>query len=763
MLKAFDRYVLKEISAPFGIGLAVYTFTLLVNQVLILSKMLIAKGATAATVLQILAYLLPDFLSFTVPMATLMGILAGLSRMSTDSEIVAFRTMGVPNRRVLRPVLLFCAATWLLSSWLTMYLAPEANFRLSRLLTEVGLSQSISGVKPGTFCRDLPYYTLYFRQVDAGGQWHDVLLYSQRNPEDDVLMLAKRGRFILDAERRESFIVLDDGLIYSYKRSKPEESATLTRFSRKTETLASFLNVKRDRRSTQMNLPRLWRQWSRNRGDVTLAMELHNKFALPFACLALGFLGLSLGISTRKGGKTTGFVLSLGVIFLYYVAITAGRSLIIRGVVSPFWGLWAPNFFLLAVGILLYRFTAREKEISWDRLLAFADNWRQRRPSRRPNPAAARPPRGRLRLLPILDGYVLRRMLLLFLLVFASLLLVFYVSSFIGLMDEIIRNRVPFVYNLQYNLFRTPEMLTMVLPVAILTAVLLTFSLMSKNNEVTAVQVSGISLFRLTVPAFLFGLLLSLACFLVQERLLPESNRRAMECWDIIHDRRPADDSEVSRNWLIGRDGAIYFFNFFDRARQRYVNFNVIQLDARGYPRRRLSFQSARWAADGALRLENGFVRSYRYDPALPGSWPAGFRRVPAMRLKTGMSAADFAENTRYTATMNIPQLRRYIRFLKERNSDATRFEAQLWYNFAFPLSSLVMVLIAVPFAFRMGHRGTLFGIGVAVGISMLYWGLLGMFNSLGVTAVLAPALSAFLPLLIFAAASLALFLGVRT
>ena len=167
MKRVFDRYILKEIASPFAIGLLVYTFTLLINQILILSKTLIAKGATAGTIFKILLYLLPDLLSFTIPMATLMGVLAGMSRLSSDSEIVAFRTMGVRNRQLLKPVLLFSVATWLVSSWLIMYLAPEANYRFNKLYTEVVLSQTISGIKPGVFYQGLPFLQPLFPRPGA--------------------------------------------------------------------------------------------------------------------------------------------------------------------------------------------------------------------------------------------------------------------------------------------------------------------------------------------------------------------------------------------------------------------------------------------------------------------------------------------------------------------------------------------------------------------------------------------------------------------
>ena len=428
---------------------------------------------------------------------------------------------------------------------------------------------------------------------------------------------------------------------------------------------------------------------------------------------------------------------------------TVAHNLILMKRVPPVWGMWAPNIFLLTAGLLLYRYTAREREINWERLLTFPGMFRRSK-VRRSRPTGRRiTVRRRLSPLPILDGYVLRRLLSLFSLVFVSLMLIFYIINIFDLMDDIIENQVPFIYNLKFNFFQTPGTLMLVLPVTILTAVLLTFSLMSKNNEVTAVQVSGISLYRLTVPAFSFGLLVSGACFLIQEKLLPDSNRQALQCLDVIHKRRPLDDTQASRNWLLGNDGTIYFYNFFDPQRNRYINFNVLYRDKNGTPSRRLTFRSAYWQSSGVMRLENGFIRHFRFNAALGFPVPAGFKRVNARNLHVDQKPEDFLARTRYSATMNIPELRSYIRFLKEHNSDPTRFEAQLYYNYAFPLSSLVMVLIAVPFAFRMGNRGALFGIGLAVGISIFYWAILGAFNALGSTAVLSPILSAFAPLLL--------------
>ncbi|MBN2398817.1 MAG: LptF/LptG family permease [Candidatus Aminicenantes bacterium] len=757
MNKDFDRYILKEIASPFAIGLLVYTFTLLTNQVLILSKTLIAKGVTTGTVFKILFYLLPDMLSFTIPMATLMGVLAGMSRLSSDSEIVAFRTMGINNRRILKPVMLFSLSTWLVSSWLLMFLAPETNYRFSKLYTEVVLSQTISGIKPGIIYQDIPFLNLYFRDLDRHGEWRDVFLYSQKNPEEDTLIFAKRGKFIKKQSQKENYIVLFDGVVHSFKKQDPGKYA-LTFFTQKTEKINNMVTIRQSRRSTQLVFSELWRKLRENPGDVLLNLEFHKKFALPFACLALGFLGLSLGISTKKGGKTSGFVISLGIIFIYYVMMTAGRNMILKKIVSPFWGSWAPTIFLVLIGVLLYRFAAREKEINWEKIFAFR-NLRMGRSGVSHFKKANLKLAAFINRLPlrILDRYVLRRMLAIFTLTFSSLLLVFYIINVLELIDNIIENKVPFSFILKYNLYVTPEIITIILPISILTAVLLTFSLMSKNNEVIAVQVSGISLLRLALPAVFLGLFFSLAAYVIQENILPEANKKSSQVLDVIHKRKSFTDFEFARNWLLGKDHRVYFFNFYDKTKKRFSNFNVLDLNRDFSLRRRVSARSASWQGENELLLVNGFEREFLEN------FPKYYAPFAEKKLLVRENRGFFTQRKKFSTAMNSRELKKYIEFLKKSRSDPQRFQAQLYYNYAFPFSSLVMVFIAIPFSFLMGNRGALFGIGIAVGISMIYWGTLGIFSSMGTMAVLTPLFSAFAPLILFSLISFILFLFIRT
>jgi lipopolysaccharide export system permease protein len=348
-------------------------------------------------------------------------------------------------------------------------------------------------------------------------------------------------------------------------------------------------------------------------------------------------------------------------------------------------------------------------------------------------------------------------MLLIFSLVFSSLLLVFYLINILEQVDNLIENGVPFIYILRYNFYVTPEIVTIILPIAILTAVLLTFSLMSKNNEVVAVQVSGISLARLALPALFLGLLLSLAVFFLQENVLPEAKRRSALVLDVIHNRKSAVDVEFARNWVLGRDNRVYFYDFYEKHRGRFVHFNIIDLDGEFRLRRRLTALSATWHGERTLLRRDGFSREFR--DQLPGA----MRPFRELRLDIAENRKFFTEKVRFTGAMNSSELRDYIRYLEEKRSDPLRYRAQLYNNYAFPFSSLVMVFIAIPFSFLMGNRGALFGIGIAVGVSMIYWGALGISNALGTTGSISPLLAAFAPLVLFTLASVFLFFRIKT
>ena len=339
MFRLFDRYILREIFPPFFIGLLAYSFVLLMNQILLLSELFIARGIPFGTVLDLLVYLIPSVLAFTVPMSVLMGILAGLSRMSSDAEITAFKTLGVSYKRLLRPVLVFSFCGFLVTSVLTLFLAPRANYKWVQTLSKSVMAKVQFNIHPREFNESIPNTVLFVQDITPDGVWKNIFVYFSTPAEEPKLILAKEGKLNLYPEERRAALELFDGMIHSYPLSDVEDYR-ITSFGHLEEELnvegvfrqiSSMKRVRekdirellQDIKSIEKDLAK-YPQKQENALGFRLArrdyishwIEINKKFALPVACLIFALLGLPLGAHTKKGGRTSGFTLSIVIILV---------------------------------------------------------------------------------------------------------------------------------------------------------------------------------------------------------------------------------------------------------------------------------------------------------------------------------------------------------------------------------------------------------------------------------------------------------------
>lgn len=879
MLKLFDRYVLREVVPPFLIGLLVYTFVLLMNQILLLGEMFIDRGVPLGDVGRALLLLLPSLLAFSVPMAVLMGILAGLSRLSSDAEVTAFKTLGIGFGRMLRPVLVFALGGWILTSALTLVLAPRANHRWVRLYASSILSSVQVRIEPREFNESIPDMVFFIEEIGADREWRNVFVSIRRDPAEPQIILAKRGRFNLHPAEKRATLELFDGDLHAYRADDPA-AYKLTSFRRYAEEIdveslfptfsaekrvreKDILELRAGARAAEASLRRLeegggagaaasaagvsvpdyLRELERARRDLRAhRVEIHKKFALPAACFIFVLVGLPLGVSTRKGGRTSGFTLSIGIILVYYVLITAGEKLAMDGRIAPWLGMWGPNLILTGAGLHLFLRTLRESAALGrpgllGRLLGrgrradageeatgggaagragsagvSGSAERAEAGSRRGRDAAdatgmamsaaqaeagadqrmfaeaqATPasvsgpgggsgapgsaagaglfrefaPSGRralLRFPNILDRYIGRKYLAVFGLLAAALVSISLIVTFFDQIDNVYAHDKPLGMFLVYLAFRIPEFLTYILPVAALTAALLTLGLLAKFNELTAMKACGVSVYRAIVPVLVLAAGVGGAALYLQERALPVANGRAQDLWFRINDYPARSYSYVNRHWVAGRDRQrIYHYDFFDPAAGAFSRMSVYDIDPASWSLRgRSAFEKA--LLDGArLDLRDGWFRTFE------GSQPRGFEVRKTWELG-GVEGRDaFLREWKEPARMNMAELRAYAAGVETMGFDARRLRVSLQSKAAFPLVSLVMTLLGVPFAFMMGKRGTLAGLGLAVAIAMVYWGAIAVFRGLGNVGVLTPFLAAWAPNIFFGSAGVALMIRLRT
>ena len=788
MLKSFDRYILREVVPPFVIGLVLYSFVLLMNQILLLAELFIDKGVSFGTVLWILVLLIPSTLAFAVPMSVLMGILAGLSRLSSDLEVTAFKTLGVSYLRFLRPILIFAAGGWLVTSILMLWLSPWANYRWVQTFTKSVLAKVNINLVPRQFNESIPGLVIFIRDVAPDGEWRDVFAAMTRNADEPRVILARRGRLNLYPELKRATVELWDGTAFSYPRDNPS-NYRMTAFARNIEEVdvsGLFSAITSQRGVREKAIGELWREAGIERGERdalrtqlmdpalsaddrlslqsqlevsehnlrSYGVELHKKFALPFVCFLFVLIGLPLGASTRKGGRTSGFTISIFIILVYYILITAGEKMAIEGRISPFAGMWGPDLLLFAVGAVL--FAAALREVPLLGRLAWLRGGVPGTAEPRPPRSEARRWRVRLRFPNILDRYISRKYAGIFALILLSLLVVSIIVTFFERIDNVYAHGKPLWLFWRYLWYRVPEFMYYGLPVAALAAALLVLGLLDKTNEVTAMKACGISLYRLILPVAALALGVSVVSFALQERLLPAANSRAVETWNQINDEPAPTYSLENRHWVLGRNhDRIYHYAYFDPVASVFSRLTVYDLDANAWTLKRHIF------AEKASLDEEGFGLNQSWDRTFG---PEGrFETRASWRLPEAEKKSYFLKEAKGPDRMTYPELRAYIREVDEMGFATSRLRVDLGFKITFPLVCLIMTLIGVPFAFSMGKRGTLVGIGLSLVIAMVYWGAIAAFRSLGFAGFLGPFLAAWGPNLTFGLAGLVLLFRLRT
>jgi len=772
MPKILDRYILREVVPPFLVGLLLVTFALLMNQVLLLAELFIDKGVPAAEAVRILALLIPSILAFALPMAVLMGILGGLARLSADSEIVAFQSLGIGPRRLLRPMLFFGLCGFFLALPLALLVAPRANHVWVQAMTDTVLARVRLKVNPLEFNESIPNMVFFVRDIDRDKVWHDVFASMSKDPVHPRLVLARTGSIHLFPEKRRAVLKLSDGFVYSGSLSEPEKDSltTFERLEEEVDVEGLFASVSSEKRVREKDIGELVRDVKALAADPSDAtgrrevraywIEIHKKFSLPFACLVFALLGLPLGVMTGRAGRTGGFSLGLVIILLYYVLLTAGEKMAMDGRVSAFLGMWAPDIVLAAAGV--YLFLRADRGSSAPIRLSGFSRSREKSGPRAPK-AVSRRPRSVSRHFPVrfpgvLDRYVARKFLAILALVFSALAAATLLATFFERLNETLRHGKPVGLLVSYVWFKLPEFLAYLVPVAVLAATLLTLGLLAKFNEATAMKACGISAYRTILPVLALSAAVSGLAFLVQERVVPAAHARSEEAWSRITDLPPRSYSYLNRHWALGRAGdRIYHYDYFEPGSSTFSRMSVFDIDPGRWALTRRFFAEKATFEKDTLFYREGWVRDF--------TAPAGppFAKVESGRLAVDEEKGSFLKAWKEPLQMTLGELRKYTAEVEGMGFRVGRLRAEFGQKTALPLVSLVMALLAAPFGFSMGKKGALVGVGLSVVLAMAYWGTFAVFRSLGSAEVLTPFLGAWGANLLFGLAGVSLLFRLRT
>ena len=767
MLRVIDRYILREVIPPFGLGLLVFTFLLMIPPIMEVAEELIAKGVDAITIVKIMVTLLPQGLGITIPMALLLGILMGLGRLSSDRETVALQACGVSLFRMLAPLVLLAVAAAGATAYVLIVALPDANQAFREITYRTVASRAEGEVKPRVFYEDFPNVMLYVREVSStGGGWSDVFLADTRESDQPDIYVAERGQVVLDREARRVDIVLSKGSGHSVSPEQPD-AYELQRFDELVIGLdpeSVFPRAGPQRGYPELTIPQLRAEAERMQESGVSPhrpiMEIHRKFSIPVACLVFVLIGLGLGVTSRKDGKLASFALGIAVIFTYYVIMYGAEAMAKGALVSPHLAMWLPNILLGLVGIvlLIWRSASVERRVAVPFLSQRRAPATDAAPSGRDRTTAISVPQlGGLRL-NILDWYVAKLYVAIVGLAFLGLLGIFYISTFIDLSDKLFKGQTTGWALLEYFWYATPQFSYYVLPISALIAALVTIGLLTKSSELTVMKACGISLYRAALPILLFSLLWSGLLFALSERVLGPANRRAERLNQMIRSGSVQTFDALNRKWIVGGTGAIYHYLYFEPDLEEISNLSVYEFSGRPWQLARRTFVRHAAFADG-WEAHDVWERDFASTEgtALP-------YRATAVQALPSLEPPDYFESERPDAElMSYRELETYIDELRASGFDVVQLVVALHRKASFPFVTLVLTLIAVPFAVTTGPRGALYGVGVGISIACGYWIILSVFGAIGAAGLLAPTLAAWAPNILFGASAGYMLLTVRT
>jgi LPS export ABC transporter permease LptF len=780
----FDRYVVREVLLPLLLSLLLLTFLLMIPPVLSVGYGFIAKGMQLAIVVRVVVTLLPSALSVSIPISVLLALLIAFGRLSADREFVAMQACGVSIYRLLRPVTLIAVCAMAATAYVTIVSLPNANQAFREITLGVVKTQVENEVKPRVFFTQFPNTVLYVRNVVAGGQWQDVFFADSHTPNQTVAYFAREGRIAVDRNAKYVQLQLLHGTQHLMRTS--DDGYDVNEFESTSVTLDAEQVFPKppSRGAPEMTIAEL-RQTiasARNPQDAVRAqLMIQDKYALPVACCVLALIALALGVSNRKDGYLASFAIGFIVAFVYYVLMYMSRAAALGGVLNPDIGPWISPAVLAVVGVVLLLWRAR----STDRPLWIA--WSMRRANRTESDAedASRRSAGGFRFATprfgvpgarLLDVYTGQQYLRIFALSVFAALGIFYISTFIDLADKLFRGSATTELLLRYFYYQTPQYVYYIIPIAGLLATLVTVGLMTKNSELIVMKACGMSLYRFAAPLILLSVSASVVLFGLQEAVLARANTEAERLNGIIRGW-PQPASIALNRWMASTSGDIYHYDFFDSKTSAFSRFTRYQLDSQTWRLNEVTYAATVTASapvepleplepasgDTSWRWEKGWVRTLTLTRAEGATKPAVAYAPFAARVLPLEPKGYFETEAPDPDKMTYRQLALYVSQLKASGFNAVPPTVKLQRKVAFPFVTIVMTLLAVPFAVTTGRRGAMYGIGIGIAISIAYWVILQVFSAIGEGGVLTPMLAAWAPNLIFSAAALYMMLTVRT
>lgn len=343
----------------------------------------------------------------------------------------------------------------------------------------------------------------------------------------------------------------------------------------------------------------------------------------------------------------------------------------------------------------------------------------------------------------ILDRYLIKEVLKHFTFVLSAVIVIYLAIDFFENIDRFMEADLPVSRALDFFQLKLPLIVVQITPVGILLAVLITFGLMNKNNEIIALKSGGMSVYHFLRPVLSLGILFTIAYFIFAEVVVPVTVSKANEIWR-VEVKKLTVTAERKNIWIKGHRSIVYisYFNPQDRTISGVTvnHFNPqFQLD------RRIDAQRGKYQNNHWILFD---VMEQKLNPQ-DGSYTVSFEDAQDEDLD--LSPDDLKRVVKKSEEMSFQELYRYIEHIEAEGYDATPYRVDLQAKFALPLACIIVCIIGASITLKKTTReGLALSITFGIVIVFLYWITQSFCTSLGYGGVLPPFIAAWIANFIF-------------
>jgi len=743
-----DAYIYNEIHFPFAMAMLVYNGVFFIRTFGEVSEL---SGGRFDIPLDLLLVIflseIPDMLLMTTSLSFLSAALIAVGRLSADSEIIAPQAIGVSFWRMSKPVLSYAFILSMLLFFLLNWGAPRVK-RLAGSKTRIYFdTEALPNIQPSVITPLSGNSVLYVDRMDPldPSRMEDLVMIN-RNKKYEELVLADKASVYTN---RSLELFRGTNLRLSNEESGGIEIIGWERWEQPFPIPAEFARETLKIKNYELfSTPQLYKYLQVvKKPNYEWNYILYYRLLTPFVCFALAMFAVPLAARHSRVRKGSGLGMSLLLVGVYFALSKTGKSAVEDGRVHALIGVGSPLLIYLVIGLLMML----GKNLWWGRYLETSGHLRGGisrlfkaamqlfRRGRRRKSMVLGGPASTLVFPSKLDIYTSKLFFSIYLLVQSSFITLYLLVEYIQLGDHIRKNQPGADVVFGYFLYKIPEVIDTTMFICLLTAVLILLTVMSRNNEVTAVRASGGSMHRLCLPLVLYGMLFSAGTYYLGNTLLPQMNRMAATYKNNIRNRTNTNIFRTRDVWLRTRSGEIVNYKHFSDKDNRLIGVSRYRLDEEsGQPMQIVREQNLRFEGESWLVESTG--AAWLLEKSEEGDLvPKPFQIENGSVCELQLDMSDLSQRRLKAAEFSIAGLKEHLDYLQSLGYDEDQYRTALYVKYAQPLVPMIMILLAMPLGFQSGRRGALYGLAAGFIAGMSFLGLMELFKKLGASGVLNP------------------------